>query len=311
MTSTCSEVGFPLELDKVDRPTTRLTFIGFELDTATPQIRLPLEKPKRLQTLITDWRRNDKRSCKRRELESLAGQLHHAAAVVRPGRAFLWSIYELLHKHRHNHHNLQLNSQMRADLEWWHRFSRPWNGMSMLFHRKCASSEVEFSSDASGSWGAAAYWEPRWFQVEWCHFPKAGSLNIATKELLPIVIASILWGKFWTGTYVLCHCDNQAVVNIVNNRYSRDPDMMHMIRTLFFISAHYHFELVSRHIPGSVNQVADTLSRNMLSRFLSLKPQADRQATPVEAQVVNGLLAQMNWTSPEWTSWFTSILRMP
>ena len=35
------------------------------------------------------------------------------------------------------------------------------------------------------------------------------------------------------GRMVLCHCDNRAVVDVVNCGYSRDRDMMHPLHSLF------------------------------------------------------------------------------
>lgn len=39
------------------------------------------------------------------------------------------------------------------------------------------------------------------------------------KELLPVVVACIVWGKLWQGKSVLVHCNNQAVVDVVELLY--------------------------------------------------------------------------------------------
>ena len=31
-------------------------------------------------------------------------------------------------------------------------------------------------------------------------------------ELIPILIAALIWGRAWSGQKVLCYCDNQVVV---------------------------------------------------------------------------------------------------
>ena len=50
-------------------------------------------------------------------------------------------------------------------------------------------------SDTSGSWGCGAFCEPsvNWFQLEW--YPSWRSVNIAAKELVPIVISAAVWGR--------------------------------------------------------------------------------------------------------------------
>ena len=41
--------------------------------------------------------------------------------------------------------------------------------------------------------------------------------NIAIKELVPTVAGVALWGVFWQGVAIACHCDNMAVVSAINS----------------------------------------------------------------------------------------------
>ena len=88
------------------------------------------------------------------------------------------------------------------------------------------------------------------------------------KELVPIVVAVALWGKLWSGTSVMCRCDNQAVVAVITSRTSHDKRVMHLLRCLFFLEASSDCHLVASHIPGRHNELADDLSRNHLYIFL-------------------------------------------
>ncbi|KAL5510713.1 hypothetical protein EMCRGX_G006308 [Ephydatia muelleri] len=49
-----------------------------------------------------------------------------------------------------------------------------------------------------------------WFQWRWGMW--SHDLAIAVKELLPIVLAALIWGPAWHSPTVLSYCDNQAVV---------------------------------------------------------------------------------------------------
>ena len=60
--------------------------------------------------------------------------------------------------------------------------------------------------------------------------------HITVKEPVPIVIASVMWGKEWKGEAVLARCDNAAVVGIVNSGTSRNPQAMHLRRCLAFLA---------------------------------------------------------------------------
>lgn len=87
ITDVCARLGVPLAPEKCVGPTTCMVFLGIELDSVESCARLPSDKLTELRRLIPLWL--DKKSCTRRELESLVGKLQHASAVVRPGRTFL------------------------------------------------------------------------------------------------------------------------------------------------------------------------------------------------------------------------------
>ena len=135
----CQELGFPVAEDKCEGPKTCLTFLGFELDSVALEIRLPQEKLTRLQSCVEEWRQ--KKYCKRKDLESLVGQLQHATHVVQPGKSFL----RHMHRDTKDDHHIRLTKKFKADLEWWHAFLFPWNGVSMLTHSKLGDIETNVS----------------------------------------------------------------------------------------------------------------------------------------------------------------------
>ena len=165
----CEELGFPVAEDKTEGPTTVLTFLGIEIDTLQQQVRLPQDKLLRLVSTIANWMRQTelptiRSSVKKRDLLSLLGLLHHAATVVRPGRAFLRSLIDTAATVQALDHRVHLNSSARADLAWWHTFLRTWNGTSIM---PPTNPPLILVSDASGTWGCGAFYENCWFQLQW------------------------------------------------------------------------------------------------------------------------------------------------
>ena len=69
--------------------------------------------------------------------------------------------------------------------------------------------------------------------------PRLKDESITLKEILPIVLAYAVWGHSWKNQSVTVHCDNQGTVAAVNSGYSHTPQIMHMLRCLFFIWAHF------------------------------------------------------------------------
>ena len=305
LTGTCARLGVPLADHKREGPTTCLTYLGIEMDTLEPQLRLPLEKLTRLQTLLAAW--GDRKVCGRQELESLLGTLDHACKVVRSGRCFLRRMRDLLHgvpRVPSHTRPIRLNRAFRSDLAWWRTFVADWNGVSFLPPPPHCT-QLELASDASGSWGCGAWHGSSWFQLQWDD--RAASLPIMVKELLPIVLACAVWGPAWSNHRVVCHCDNQAVVACLRSRSTRENHCMHMLRTLAFVEAKYSLSLEPRYIPTKDNHLADDLSRNLLSSFLSKVPQAYAHPTPLPLPLLHLLLEPaLDWTSPRWIRLFNT-----
>ena len=310
----CDELGVPVAGEKTEGPSTTITFLGIEIDSCQGQLRLPQEKLRDLMRLLNHWMLHHRspghgstprRTGTKRDLLSLIGLLNHAATVVRPGRTFLRSLIDASTTVEHLDHHVTLRAQARADIAWWHTFVSSWNGTSIL-------PEVEPShavySDASGRWGCGAFWGSSWFQLQWME--SWSNVHIAAKELAPIVVAVAVWGHLWKGHRICCYCDNIAVVFALNKGSARDPHLMRLLRTLFFFSAVHDITLSARHIAGVLNDSADALSRDNLSLFFSINPQARPQPSLVPRELLE-LVFNRNllWTSPTWTRLFAVILR--
>ena len=183
---TLNYLGIPVAVNKTEGPTTLLTFLGILIDTHKSELRLPHDKLSNLNSLLQEW--TGKRSCTRKELESLLGHLSHAATVTPQGRTYLRSLFSLLPRAHTPHHNLRLNLGARADLQWWATFLKDWNGTSFF---PVTTPSVQVTSDASGGFGCGGFSLPHgWFQAQWPQ--KWMNTHITAKELVPIVIAAAL-----------------------------------------------------------------------------------------------------------------------
>ena len=129
------------------------------------------------------------------------------------------------------------------------------------------------------------------------------------KELIPILLSCAVWGPALSKRRVLFECDNSSVVAAINKGSSKEVNVMHLLRCLWFFVAYYDITIVARHIPGVANSSADHLSRYHMSLFFSSNPQAELAPTPLPP----GLLmiissADMDWTSPDFRKQFNSII---
>lgn len=175
-----------------------------------------------------------------------------------------------------------------------------------LFPPKAPS--VHIHSDASGSYGCGAV-DPAgsYFCLQWP--PSWSAVDIAVKQLVPLVLAAVLWGPTWAGCQVLFHVDNMAVVSVVQHLHARDPLLSHFLRCLFLYAAMFQFKFSATHIPGINNTAADALSRGNFSLFHSIFPQVPQQTIP---HILHSLflLQSPDWNCSNWMSLFRRSLRL-
>ena len=264
----------PIAPKKLEGPATTLTFQGIEMNLVAMSLWLPAEKLTKLRLVVANWL--GRRFCTLKELESLLGELQHACKVVRPGRTFMRHMFELMQGARKGQRFLRLNSAFKSDLAWWHLFMeqvewhvdvvRPGAGKSKVSSLLRCIQCIWYLAVGHGGGGGGA----QWFQLPWPR--EMDYTSIAQKELLQIAVACIciVWGNVWKGQVVVAaHCDNTAAVEvIINSGYGKDEIMMHLLRTLLFVKAHWEIVVRAEHIPGQRNGQADAISRNNSNMFL-------------------------------------------
>ena len=134
-------------------------------------------------------------------------------------------------------------------------------------------------------------------------------LGDCSKKLFPIVVVGMIWGKRWLSQSVLVHCDNQAVVKVVNSRVLQGSNYDATNLLAVFLPAQSEISLREIHILRHLNTGADATSQNNLSLFHSQVPQASLIATPIP-QVLMDLLAHQrpDRTFPCWSQLFKTCL---
>ena len=108
---------------------------------------------------------------------------------------------------------------------------------------------------------------------------------------------------------MVVHCDNQAIVCVINSGYTKDKDIMHLMRCLFFSRAFWDSDLRAEQVPREENVAADALSRDNLALFFQVSPMATREPVIVPQALIDILVGQCpDWTSPSWVALFRSCL---
>ena len=283
--NTCHRLGVPLAPEKVVGPTTSICFLGLQIDSLTMEVSLPQDKYQDLYSALLSW--SNRKKCQKRELLSLIGKLNFACNVVPTGRTFLRRLIDLSTQVSKLHHFLSPNLEARRDLTWWIEFLPSWNGRSLIPDPAWTTTpSMELFTDASVGLGFRIYYCGSCIANPWP--PSLQAHSIQWKELYPIALACVTWGHTWTRKRILFHCDNLAVGHIWQSGTSRVPAIMHLMRSIVLHAATHQYTINVTHISGIDNSIADSLSRQQLTRFRNLAPAANLHptSTPVEAKTL-------------------------
>lgn len=250
------KLGFQINWKKVVDPSTKIIFLGIEIDSIAMCLRLPDEKLTQVRHELSLFL-NRKRASKK-QLQSLAGKLNFCASVVYGGRVFSRRIINTINLLKEGSHKIKLSNSIKSDIVWWHNCMASFNGRSMLLDKQPVTSVFTDSCTL----GAGAIYNGDWFYVNWqLDWPAVADLHINSKEILAVFLAVCRWAPAWSNKRIYIQSDNVTSVATINRGTSRDPFVMSCLRTLFWLSAQYNFHITAKYIPGLINFVADSISR--------------------------------------------------
>jgi hypothetical protein len=138
--------------------------------------------------------------------------LQWCTKVIRPGRSFLERIRTFCKtKGRTGEGPHSIPDEVRADIGWWFRFAREWNGVSVIYDRTWQEADKLLLYTDACERGFGARFGNRWIEAKWttaqynraCNAdPNDTSKKVRSMpflELLDVVIAAATWGPLWAG----------------------------------------------------------------------------------------------------------------
>ncbi len=284
----CARLGVPLKPEKLVPPSTNMTFLGIQLNSAIQIASLPLDKLESLLKTLDDFLERYKSNIPstKRDFLSLIGTLSFATKVIPAGRLFLRRLLDHAHSVPDLDTFLKPAEEPALDILWWRTFASDWNGTAFFLEPTWSHSpDMRLFTDASSTIGFGIYWCGHWSNHRWSH--NNSHRSIQWKEMFAILVACIVWGSQWHRKRVLFHCDNLSVVHLWRSGLSKNPDLMQLARQMFFVAACNNFHITVTHIAGVDNCIADALSRFHMQVFRSIAPEADTTSTPIPAHVID------------------------
>ena len=274
----CESVGAPVKHEKTVQPTMCASLHGVEVDTVQQVVRLPQDKVAELRHKLQSAA--NRKSLTLRELQSLLGSLNFACRAIVPGRVFLRRLVDLTRGVLRPDTRVRLDVEARKDIRAWLFFLDSYNGATVFLLRQWSPSEaIQLVSDASG-FGYGVVFGRRWIQGLFP--PSWRDVHISCKEILPIMLAVRCWGPLLANSRVLFHCDNTAVVAVINAQSSRDSTLMALLRKFVVACMIHNVQFHAQHIPGKKNLLADFVSRFQIAEARAIHPQLNPEPERVE-----------------------------
>lgn len=262
--STFEELGVLINPKKTEGPSTKLNFVGINIDTVKQAITLPPEKLQDITEVMNEI--EGKKKVPYRLYMRLVGKLSFAAKCIMAGRSFIRRMWDTLcHKavKWRRGKKVKLDKGFWLDFKWWRNqlthLNTHRNGVSFWKVSKTdLKFDLEVATDASG-YGLGAVWEDKSIQMLWGERKKEFSIN--WKELRTVIVAAEKWGALWKHQRVLIHSDNMTTVSLINHGSSKLPHLMKLVRRMHELAGLNEFEFKAVHIRGKDNILPDHLSR--------------------------------------------------
>lgn len=251
------QLGLPEAPDKVQAPSTNVTWLGVQIDSVSMTISVPHQKLEEIKSCVQ--KASKLRSMSKKHLQSIIGKVIHVAKCIRPARLFVSRLLEALRGMKRKF--IKVSPDMKADLLWFEEFSAQWNGVGLINTR---TPDLDVYVDASGSGigatdGRAAYGG----QITPVNDP---TNNISELEAVNLAVAlQTFLSHIDRGRHIRVFCDNLASVEVLTSGRGRNPIILESARSIWMLQALLGIEITYQHIPGKLNVFADALSRMHIS----------------------------------------------
>ena len=118
-------LGLPVNFKKVEKPQTKITCLGIDIDAKNGILTVPDKKMEKIRMLCIQWK--NKTCATKNQLQKLLGNLLHIHRCVQPTRLFTNRMLQLL-RSCPKKGSIKLNSEFFKDLNWFCKFLKVFNG---------------------------------------------------------------------------------------------------------------------------------------------------------------------------------------
>ena len=287
----CDRIKFPVSFEKTVWPVEIIEFLGVLLNGNRFMVCITEEKVNKALHEVCMITRHKKTTVQK--LQQLTGTLNFLTCAIVPGRVFTRRIYSKFTsktvgkkgQQLKPYHHIRIDKELKNDCRVWELFltnqvevNRPFIDFNK---RSFEVKQLSFFTDASKaeSLGFGCYYDKEWTFGCWePGYIQSCDPSIAYLELFALCIGVFTWGhkQKLNNSRVIIRCDNQSVVQMVNNMTSSCQNCMYLLRMLALENLIHNRRIFAKFIDTKLNFLADSLSRMRFKKFFSLAPKGTK-----------------------------------
>ena len=162
------------------------------------------------------------------------------------------------------------------DIRWWLECLKLYNGTEW-FPRDIDISTAKLTFSDASDIALGGLCDNSWFIIPYQgEYKWLASTSIQYRELFAAVATIATFSNRLRYKQVIMHCDNESMQHSIESGRSKVPDIMGLIRSLFYYTAIHHIDYSCVHIRSKLNAHSDRLSRLRLVEFFYHLPTADK-----------------------------------
>lgn len=273
MIDSTNQSGFSNQVTKEMRGTRVGELLGLIIDTVKWELRISDSRMKDIKGELQGWK--GKVWATKREILSLLGRLAFCSRVVRDGHTFIRRLIQLSTRARNLHHKVKITNQARADISWWISCLESHNGKT-CFPRPWIQHQAEIIYTDASDIALGIFYKGSWSVLQFTgRYAYMARKSIAWRELLAVVACLATFAQELSGKDVTMFIDNLGIVQCLESGKSDKPDIMCLIRAIYYYASINHIRYKPMHIRSGDNSTADALSRLDFNKFWGINPGAN------------------------------------
>lgn len=250
------QLGLQLAPGKCQPPSTKVTWLGYTVNTNTMEISIPDSKLQEVLAECEKWERRVRAT--KQQLQSLVGKILHVAECVRHGRKFTGRMLATLREMKDRNWTT-LNPGFKADIAWFKQYAVRANGVSIFATTldyyviecdACLTGAGGNSNEHFYTWKFTATHTSRYKLI---HQLEAINILVALRTLMP--------ARPIKGAGILIYTDNISSSFALSTGKTKDPVLSACARQIWLEAAVRDVEVKIVHKHGALIPLADALSR--------------------------------------------------